>query len=226
MSSILLEPLGQLQDLSQQLFLSLGPPQSKPPPAPPVSAFLEVDAVLADAVQRARAHQVRQRRIEALKADILELEDEWRGVVESLEEGRRELEGIVKEGEERLKAIEDAKKAAIPYPELLAYAQSLSAFTSAPPNMPDLALPGQPPPPLFFPPFPNEEKMRRGHMNDEAPLGLLGETHSVGKAPTVQPRSVEHPDHLLGPGANPYRPDLRAPQQQFFDLDLDLNPDL
>ena len=87
--------------------------------------------------------------------------------------------------------------------------------------------------------------MRRGHMNDEAPLGLLGETHSVGKgmllsapssvlylstivpvAPTVQPRSVEHPDHLLGPGANPYRPDLRAPQQQFFDLDLDLNPDL
>ena len=44
--------------------------------------------------------------------------------------------------------------------------------------MPDLA-PGQPPPPLFFPPFPNEEKMRRGHMNDEAPLGILGETHSV-----------------------------------------------
>ena len=69
---------------------------------------------------------------------------------------------------------------AIPYPELLAYAQSLSSFTSAPPNMPDRNVPG-PPPPLFFPPFPNEEKMRRGHMNDEAPLGLLGETHSVGK---------------------------------------------
>ena len=44
--------------------------------------------------------------------------------------------------------------------------------------MPALA-PGQPPPPLFFPPFPNEERMRRGHMNDEAPLGILGETHSV-----------------------------------------------
>ncbi|KAI0718822.1 vitamin-D-receptor interacting mediator subunit 4-domain-containing protein [Fomitopsis betulina] len=223
MSSILLGPLGQLQDLSQQLFLSLGPAQSKPPPAPPVSAFLEVDAALADAVQRARAHQVRQRRIEALKIDILELEGEWREVVDSLEEGRRELEAVVEEGEERLKAIEDAKKAAIPYPELLAYAQSLSAFTSAPPDMPDLA-PGQPPPPLFFPPFPNEEKMRRGHMNDEAPLGLLGETHSVGKAPTVQPRSVERPDHLMGP--NPYRPDLRTHEQQFFDLDLDLNPDL
>lgn len=47
--------------------------------------------------------------------------------------------------------------------------------------MPDLSVPGQPPPPLFFPPFPNEEKMRRGHLNAEAPLGLLGETHSVGR---------------------------------------------
>ena len=47
--------------------------------------------------------------------------------------------------------------------------------------MPDLSLPGQPPPPLFFPPFPNEEKMRRGRLNAEAPLGLLGETHSVGR---------------------------------------------
>jgi mediator of RNA polymerase II transcription subunit 4 len=46
--------------------------------------------------------------------------------------------------------------------------------------MPDHALPGQPPS-LFFPPFPNEEKMRRGHLNAEAPLGLLGETHSVGR---------------------------------------------
>jgi hypothetical protein len=72
-------------------------------------------------------------------------------------------------------------EASIPYPELLSYAQSLSAFTSAPPNMPDLSLPGQPPPPLFFPPFPNEEKMRKGHLNAEAPLGLLGETHTVGR---------------------------------------------
>ena len=44
-----------------------------------------------------------------------------------------------------------------------------------------MTLPGQPPPPLFFPPFPNEEKMRRGRLNAEAPLGLLGETHSVGR---------------------------------------------
>ena len=131
--------------------------------------------------------------------------------------------------------------ASIPYPELLAYAQSLSAFTSAPPNMPDLALPGQPPPPLFFPPFPNEEKMRRGRLNAEAPLGLLGEIHSVGRrehrlfckmqlqltviivAPTISP-NAEGNTHITG--ANIYRQDPHASQSQFFDLDLDLNPDL
>lgn len=35
------------------------------------------------------------------------------------------------------------------------------------------------PVPLFFPPFPNEEKMRRGRLNVEKPLGGLGESHSV-----------------------------------------------
>jgi hypothetical protein len=72
-----------------------------------------------------------------------------------------------------------AHAAAIPYPELLAYAQSLSAFTSAPPGvmMPEPGAVG--PVPLFFPPFPNEEKMRRGRLNVERPLGGLGESHSV-----------------------------------------------
>ncbi|KAI0730654.1 vitamin-D-receptor interacting mediator subunit 4-domain-containing protein [Earliella scabrosa] len=223
MSEILLEPLAQMQALSHTLFQSLGPPQSRPPPPPSVSELLTTDARLAAAVQLASAHQVKQRRIERLKEEVLESDRRWREIVRTLDEGRRELDAIVREGEERIKAIEEAKAAAIPYPELLAYAQSLSAFTSAPPNMPDLA-PGQPPPPLFFPPFPNEEKMRRGHMNDEAPLGILGETHSVGKPPTVSP-TVELPGHL---GANPYRPDFRPPpqQQSIFDLDLDLNPDL
>ncbi|OSD04771.1 hypothetical protein PYCCODRAFT_1363299 [Trametes coccinea BRFM310] len=223
MTEILLEPLSRLQTLSHTLFLSLGPPQNRPPPPPSVSELLAVDAQLAAAARLAQTHQVKQRRIEQLKEEVLELDRRWREVVGTLDEGRRELDAIIREGEERIKAIEEAKAAAIPYPELLAYAQSLSAFTSAPPNMPDLA-PGQPPPPLFFPPFPNEEKMRRGHMNDEAPLGILGETHSVGKPPTVSPQ-VELPTHMA---ANPYRPDHRPPpqQQHLLDLELDLNPDL
>lgn len=86
--------------------------------------------------------------------------------------------------------------------------------------------------------------MRRGHMGAEEPLGLLGETHEVGKgqctvfsgshrfivliiyweaAPSPL-KSVELP-HMAG--ANPYRPEHRAPQQlQMFGFDLDLNPDL
>ncbi|KAF8159601.1 vitamin-D-receptor interacting mediator subunit 4-domain-containing protein [Crassisporium funariophilum] len=223
MSSTLLAPLNELQALAHTLFLSLSPPQTKPPPPPPLSAFLECDKALASAINLAQVHQIKQRKIDGLEAEILELEAQWREICTELVDGKTTLEELIEEGNERIKAMEEAKKASIPYPELLAYAQSLSAFTSAPPNMPDLALPGQPPPPLFFPPFPNEEKMRRGRLNAEAPLGLLGETHSVGRPPTVSPK-VDGNQHI--PGANPYRQDLRAPQAQFFDLDLDLNPDL
>lgn len=266
MTNTLLAPVNELQSLTQALFQSLSSTQARPSQPPPISSFLAVDAALAQATQLARKHQVKQRKIERLKNDVLEMELKWREIVRELEEGKQDLNAIIVEGEERIKSIEAAKageyrqitlvipalkqrtylKASIPYPELLASAQSLSAFTSAPPNMPDQTLPGQPPPPLFFPPFPNEEKMRKGHMNNEAPLGPLGETHSVGKreysgspiaskslcsylclAPTVQPpKSPDLPHHIGGPGANPYRPDHRPTQLQMFDLDLDLNPDL
>ncbi|KAK2463644.1 hypothetical protein APHAL10511_004395 [Amanita phalloides] len=227
MSSILLTPLNKLQSLSQTLFLSLSPAQTKPPPPPPLSAFLACDKALSDAVNLAYRHQLGQRRIEALEEENLQLERRWREVCTDLEAGKRELDDIIAEGEERIKAIEKAREGSIPYPDLLAYAHSLSAFTSAPPNMPDMNLPGQPPPPLFFPPFPNEEKMRRGRLNAEAPLGFLGETHSVGRPPTVSPKVEPSRAQQLGHGANPYRHDLRAPApQSFLDLDLDLNPDL
>ncbi|KAH6916020.1 vitamin-D-receptor interacting mediator subunit 4-domain-containing protein [Coprinopsis sp. MPI-PUGE-AT-0042] len=223
MSSILLKPLNDLQTLSHMLFLSLSPPQNRPPPAPPLSAFLECDKALAEAVNLAHVHQVKQRKIESLEAELLDLEAQWREICQELATGKQKLEEIIEEGDERIKNIHAAKQAAIPYTELLAYAQSLSAFTSAPPNMPDLSLPGQPPPPLFFPPFPNEEKMRRGKLNEEEDLGPLGETHSVvGKAASVSP-PPEANNHA--PGANPYRHEFRE-TQDIFDLDLDLNPDL
>ncbi|PPQ62856.1 hypothetical protein CVT24_006253 [Panaeolus cyanescens] len=221
MSSMLLNPLNQLQSLALVLFQSLSPPQTKPPRPPPAAAFIQCDKNLAHAINLAQEHQIKQRKIDALESEILELEAQWRQICSELAEGKSELEAIIEEGDERIAAIEEAKEASIPYPELLAYAQSLSAFTSAPPNMPDLTLPGQPPPPLFFPPFPNEEKMRRGRLNAEAPLGLLGETHSVGRPPTVSPKETD----VHASGANPYRQDLRAPKP-FFELDLDLNPDL
>jgi len=226
MTDTLLAPLNDLQALSQMFFQSLSSAQGRQAQPPPISALLGVDAALSSAVKLARTHQVKQRKIEKLKDEVLNLEGKWREIVRELDQGKRDLEVLLADGEERVQAIDDAKAASIPYPELLAYAQSLSSFTSAPPHMPD-TLPGQPLPPLFFPPFPNEEKMRRGHMNTEAPLGMIGETHSVGRPPTISPKSVELPPHMAGPGANPYRPYHRGPHQlQFFDLDLDLNPDL
>lgn len=109
MSDILLDPLNQLQTLSHQLFLSLGPTQARGPPPPPTSSFLAVNATLASAVQLARRHQVKQRAIERLKSEVLALDTRWREIVCALEQGTRELAALVKEGDERIKAIEDAQ---------------------------------------------------------------------------------------------------------------------
>ncbi|EJD48283.1 hypothetical protein AURDEDRAFT_113104 [Auricularia subglabra TFB-10046 SS5] len=187
---------------------------------------------LAAALHLARAHQRRQRRIEALVAEIGGLDDALRSVCAALGEGKRELDDILDEADERLAAIDKAKEAAIPYPELLTYAQRLSPFTSAPPGV---SLPDGtgPPPPSFFPPFPNEEKMRRGRLNAEEPLGMLGETGPVGKPPSPntvkaqqqQQQQQQHQQHHPAPLRNGFGHDHR-PQVQGFDFDLDLNPDL
>jgi mediator of RNA polymerase II transcription subunit 4 len=109
MTNILLNPLHNLQALSQVLFQSLSPPQSKPPPPPPPVAFMECDVVLAAAIERTRTHQTKQRRIEALKREVLALEARWREIVAALEEGRRDLEAMITLGDERIRVIEEAR---------------------------------------------------------------------------------------------------------------------
>jgi hypothetical protein len=108
-SNILAVPLQELQTLSQTLFHSLSPTQARPPPPPPIQAFLEIDARLAEAVKLARVHQIRQRRIEGLKDEVVRLEEGWRESVRELMEGKMQLEGVLVDAEERLKAIEEAK---------------------------------------------------------------------------------------------------------------------
>lgn len=115
MSDILTQPLGDLQALAQTLFHSLSPAQAKPPPVPSVASFLEVDAQLAAAVKRARKHQIKQRRIEQLKDDVLALEQSWRDIIQELQDGKTQLELTLAEGEERLKAIEEAKAGTPPF---------------------------------------------------------------------------------------------------------------
>lgn len=113
MSEIVLEPLHELQLLAQAMFQNVSRAQhlqaSQQLPVLPVAALLETDAKLADAVRLARKHQIKQRRIERLKNEVLAMEERWRDIIQGLEDGKRELEVILTEGDERIKAIEEAK---------------------------------------------------------------------------------------------------------------------
>ena len=115
MSELLLEPLNRMQDLSRTLFQSLSPPATRPPPPPSASQFIECDKALAEAVQATRVHQMKQRRIEDLKAEILQLDARLMHLWSDLEQGKRDLEAILDEGDERLMAIEQARKGEIDY---------------------------------------------------------------------------------------------------------------
>jgi Vitamin-D-receptor interacting Mediator subunit 4 len=108
-TNLLLGPLNHLNSVAQQLFQSLSPPHTKPPPPPPITALADADAALAAAVHLAHAHQTKQQRIDVLKAEVLALEDSWRTVIVQLEEGRRNLEAVITEGDARLNSIEQAK---------------------------------------------------------------------------------------------------------------------
>jgi hypothetical protein len=106
MSSMLLQPLNDLQVLSQAMFVSLSSTQPRPPPMPPVEAFLDCDNRLAAAVQLARRHQMNYRRIEAIKDEIIELERCWHESCIELETGNNELKAMIDEAGERLQGIE------------------------------------------------------------------------------------------------------------------------
>lgn len=111
MGSLLLRPLNEIQQLSQTLFLSLsGNQSSRRPVAPQVSAFLDCDLELANALHMARKHQIKQQKIDSLKNEILELDSSWRQICADLETGKRELQTMINEGDERIEAIEKAQE--------------------------------------------------------------------------------------------------------------------
>lgn len=112
MTDTLTAPLTSVTTLSNTLFQSLSSPHphARPSiPPPPISSFLNVEASLARALAETASHQRRQKRIEELIAEIGALDARWRWVVERIEEGKRELEAVVKEGEERIEGIRKAK---------------------------------------------------------------------------------------------------------------------
>jgi mediator of RNA polymerase II transcription subunit 4 len=110
MTAVLLDPLNTLQSLTQALFLSLSSIQARPSPLPTIQSLVQADTNLAAAVELARTHQAKQCRIETLKDEVLHLDEIWKTICAQLETGRCELESVIEEGEERIKAIEQAKQ--------------------------------------------------------------------------------------------------------------------
>ena len=113
MTDALTAPLAAVTALSSTLFQSLSSPHPHAKPSiapPPISAFFGVEASLAHALAETALHQRRQKRIEELIAEIGVLETRWRSIVESIEQGKRELETVVREGEERMEGIRKAKE--------------------------------------------------------------------------------------------------------------------
>ncbi|KAF8324321.1 vitamin-D-receptor interacting mediator subunit 4-domain-containing protein [Cantharellus anzutake] len=241
MREVLMRPLNRIDTLSQALLRSLAPSQSsvaKPPAAPPISAFIETDQALASAVNMAKVHQEKQREIDALTQEILELERDLRDKIRFLVNGRNALGEILRESEESLEAIDQAAKGSVPYDVILGYASNIANFTSAPPTM-ELPSPNTQMSvsamSTFRPPFPTEEMMRRGKMNEEPPLGSLGETTEIGAvAPSIVSTNAYQEGDLAVPGpglatqystyASRHRTTQdSAPAGDLFDLDL--NPD-
>ena len=109
MSDQLLKPI-EFQRLPKTLFISLSSDQTaRRIPLPSVSSFIECDAQIFRALDVARTHQIKQRKIEALKQDILDLNAQWRHICSELEAGKQELEIMIKEGDERIESIDKAK---------------------------------------------------------------------------------------------------------------------
>lgn len=108
MKELLAAPLQRFESLTQQLFLSLSMPNATPSPS--IEAFVQCDRELAAALNQSRDHQLKQRRIEQLKEDIVDLEWHLKAACQKLLQDKSELEAIIREGDERVKimdAVED-----------------------------------------------------------------------------------------------------------------------
>lgn len=108
MRDTLLRPVNQLQSLARALFETLSSAQT--PPDPPVAALAACDEQLAEALRKSRMHLLKQRRIETLLAEVHELDVQLLEIIENLGHGQKELAAIIEEGQERVKAADEATK--------------------------------------------------------------------------------------------------------------------
>lgn len=202
MRDTLLRPVNQLQSLARALFETLS--SSQTPPDPPVAALAACDEQLAEALRKSRTHLLKQRRIEALLAEVHELDVQLLEIIETLGHGQKELAAVIEEGEERVRAADAATKcscssittsvesltgstAAISYSSLISYATKVADYTSAPPAAAiDPKAPHQPQPYAFRPPFPQEAVLSRSRLMGGGPIGPIGEFQPIGEGAFIR----------------------------------------
>ncbi|TKY88914.1 hypothetical protein EX895_002155 [Sporisorium graminicola] len=156
-SSLLLSTLGAYSALTKQLFSLIENPSAsksriiadasagKTWTANDITGILsalhDVDQLLASRIQVAHQHAINQSRIERLQAQAKRKDRETRRAILELSQIQSELSEITRLSEDEVASIERAEKQPIGHATLLAYAQRLARYTSAPPGykLPQLA---------------------------------------------------------------------------------------
>jgi mediator of RNA polymerase II transcription subunit 4 len=115
--TLLLQNLTSQTHSLQTLFSSLSSPTPNPTALSTSLASIQTSSVeLEHLVQEVWYHQIAWQELERKKAEVIGLEARVRGLLRGLEGGRRELEGMVEEGREVRKSIEQSERGrSMPY---------------------------------------------------------------------------------------------------------------
>lgn len=177
--------------LSLQLFslLSTSTPAASASTAAIYEQLAALDRQLAGVLSMLAVHQRRQRRVEALVAQVKAIESDWTRGTSALHTALHSLTPIIKSGALDRASLTQAFSSPLPVSQILSYARLLAPFTSAPPSslLPPESGPMDPSgrslPMGAVPPFPTEVAMRRGRLQFGAMVGgtgIEGETGEVG----------------------------------------------
>ncbi|KAG0195641.1 hypothetical protein BGX28_000945 [Mortierella sp. GBA30] len=149
--------------------------------------IVQLDSTLMGAVEKIEAHQIQQQKIRQVRQEIEEQNKAIMTVIQSLREAKQVLESNLENLEEKRAASAEARSAEVSVGEIVAYANRLSNYTSAPPNFNP-----NDPNANFEPPYPREVNMRAGILNQQhipaAALVSLDGGHmpgTTGVAPTL-----------------------------------------
>ncbi|KAF9151355.1 hypothetical protein BGX20_005431 [Mortierella sp. AD010] len=152
--------------LTQTLFTSLEiMAEGKAPQAQPsdiIQQIVQLDSTLMGAVEKIELHQKQQRKIRQVRLEIEEQNKAIMSVIQSLRDAKLVLEANLEDLEEKRAITADARSAEVSVAEIVAYANRLSNYTSAPPNF-NPSDPNHP----FEPPYPREVSMRAGILNQQ-----------------------------------------------------------